>query len=46
VQVPLVDQNSVMDGPEAVREHQRVGKQEEQADPEERRERDERFVNA
>src|SRR6266403_259856 len=46
VQVPLVDQDSVVDGPETVREHQRVGKQEEQADPEERRERDERFVRA
>ena len=46
VQVQLVDQDSVVDGPEAVREHQRVGKQEEQADPEERRERDERFVCA
>jgi hypothetical protein len=42
----LVDDKPVADGPKAVREHQRVGKQEEQADPEERRESDERFVRA
>jgi hypothetical protein len=46
VQVPLVDEEAVSDGPKAVREHQRVRKQEEEADPEERRERDERFVGA
>jgi len=40
VQVPLVDEETVFDGPEAVREHQRVGEQEEEADPEERWERD------
>src|SRR5213594_2223511 len=35
-----------MDGPETVRKHQRVGKQEEYADPEEWRDRNKRFVCA
>src|SRR6266853_3104688 len=46
VEVPLVDENSVTNRPEAVREHQGVGKQEEEANPEERGERDDRLVRA
>jgi len=46
VEVPLVDEEAVFDGPEAVGEHQGIGKQEEKADPEEGRERNERFVGA
>src|SRR6266853_2060474 len=35
-----------MDGPETVRKHQSVGKQEEQANPQERRDGNKRFVSA
>jgi hypothetical protein len=45
-QVPLVDHKPFAHGPEAVREHQRVGKQQKQADPKERRERNDRLVGA
>ena len=36
-QVPVMDDEAVANGPEAVSEHQRVGEQQEQADPKERR---------
>jgi hypothetical protein len=41
-----MDDDAIANGPETMGEHERIGKKEEEADPEERRERDERFVGA
>ena len=46
VQVPVMDDDAVADCPETVRQHQRIGKQKEQADPEERRQGDQRLISA
>jgi hypothetical protein len=41
-----MDDEAIANGPETVGEHKRIGEQEKEADPEERWERDERFVSA
>ena len=44
VEIPVMDDETVLDGPETVGEHQGVRKKQEEADPEQRREGDQRFV--
>ncbi len=46
VESPLMDDEAVADQPETVGEHERVGEEQEKADPEQRRQRDDRFVGA
>ena len=46
LEIPLVDDDAVADEPEAVGKHERVGKKKEEADPEERWEGDDGFVEA
>jgi len=46
LEVPLVNEEAVAHEPEAMREHQRVGKQQKQADPQKGRRGDQRLVGA
>src|SRR5579864_929608 len=45
-EITLMDNEAVANGPEAVREHERVGEKKEEANPQEWREGDDRFVGA
>jgi hypothetical protein len=44
LEIPVVDDDSVLDGPQAVNEHEGVRKKKEGGNPEERRDGDEEFV--
>ena len=46
VEIPVMDEDAVLYGPEAVRKHQRVGQKEKESDPEKRWGGDDRFVGA
>src|SRR5881392_1830528 len=46
LEIPVMDDDAFADGPEAVKEHQNIGKQQKKCDPENGRERDEEFVGA
>jgi len=46
LEIPVVNEEAIADEPETVGEHQAVGKEEEKAYPDERRERGQRFVGA
>src|SRR5580700_9369678 len=45
-EIPIMDEDAVLNRPEAVGKHERVGQQEEKRYPDERRRGDERFVDA